>query len=120
MGDRIDPSELTIEIWTQLGIARDAIETLGGRNTYEELQALQQMLHGDPSHRRVGLLTSAWHLPRAIRLGRDAGLPDLVPVAADHRQQVDAPSFIDFIPSADSLARFDSCQREYLAWFVNR
>jgi uncharacterized SAM-binding protein YcdF (DUF218 family) len=98
-GDRVDPSQLTIEIWTQLGIDRDTIETLGGRNTFEELQALQQMLEGDASHGRVGLLTSAWHLPRAIRLGRAAGLHDLVPVAADHLQQADAPNFVDFIPS---------------------
>lgn len=108
------------EIWTQLGIPPTAIVQLQGVNTYAEIQSLKRLLQRGQTGRRVGLLTSAWHLPRAMRLARAAGLPQLVPVAADHEEHVEPRPLWQWIPSADSLERLERVQRELLARLVAR
>lgn len=122
------PAEQTQEIWMQLGIPHSAIETLPGTNTFAEMQGLKQRLQAEAAARadvteppsRVGLLTSAWHLPRAMRLARAAGLEELTPVAADHEQRAATSPFWEYLPSARNLVRLERCQREFLAGLVNR
>ncbi len=117
------PAEQTFEIWTKLGIPPEDIEMLPGINTYAELQSLKQRLNSADSNdrlARIGLLTSAWHLPRAMRLARAAGLKQLVPVAADHKQRLAPHMFWDYIPSAKNLLRLERCQRELMARWVSR
>ena len=117
---RPGPAQETVEIWTQLGIPASDISTLPGLNTYQEMLALKPALDADWSGRRVGLLTSATHLPRALRLAADQGLTDLIPLAADHRW-VDRPKSIqECLPSAAALAQFTRCQKEFLARLVSR
>lgn len=122
------PAQQTTEIWTGLGIPVSKIETLPGINTYAEMQALKKRIADDPALAnemsvappRVGLLTSAWHLPRALRLARAAGLTTLIPVAADHKQRI-APRLVwDYIPSANNFLRLERCQRELMARLVAR
>ena len=133
-------AQQTCEIWTALGIPSHAIETLPGANTFAEMQSLRQRMDEQPSTPqpttpqptiqsgvseaegplRVGLLTSAWHLPRAMRLARAAGLPDVVPVAADHMRRGEPPALWDYLPSADNLLRLETCQREFMAAWVGR
>ncbi len=57
----------TVEIWTKLGIDSAAIRSIGGRNTFEEMQQVKEIWSELPG-KKVGLLTSALHLPRAVRL----------------------------------------------------
>ncbi len=128
IGKGSTPAEQTTEIWTALGIPVSEIETLPGANTHAELQALKQRLakvsapprETNKAHPRIGLLTSAWHLPRAMRLARAAGLKELVPVAADHRLRVDPRPFWNYLPSANNFLRLERCQREFMASLVNR
>ncbi len=114
----LNPSNQTIELWTKLGVPREKILVVGGRNTFEELQDLKKnwkQIDGD----RVGLITSALHLPRAMRLARSQSL-DLLPMAADYTV-TDAPwVFLDFIPNAGGLTRLAALQHELMASFVNR
>ncbi|MCC6510822.1 MAG: YdcF family protein [Pirellulaceae bacterium] len=113
-----DPSDQTVEIWTKLAIPRTAIEQLGGRNTYEEMQQLKQIwprLDG----KKVGLLTSALHLPRAVRLAQAQGLK-LIPIAADVRTAVDDWGLLNFIPGAGNFCELSSTQHEIMAGFVSR
>ncbi len=70
-GEGPSPAEQSTEVLRRLGIPPEAIETLLGRNTAEEMISLGSRF-ADLS-RRVGLLTSAWHLPRAMRLARRNG-----------------------------------------------
>lgn len=113
------PSDHTIEIWTALGIPRDKIETLEGRNTFEEIQSLKA-LSEKQELARVGLLTSANHLPRAIRLAEHVGMSDLIPIAADHDYSTKPKRFTDYLPNIDSLNNFTSSYHEILAGFVKR
>lgn len=127
-GKGSSPAQQTTEIWTGLGIPVSNIETLPGINTYEEIQALKKRIADDSALAnetsvappRVGLLTSAWHLPRALRLARAAGLTTLIPVAADHKQQIAPRPLWSFIPSANNFLRLERCQRELMARLVAR
>ncbi len=111
--------EQTIEIWQKLGIDPSQIGQLNGINTYQEIQSIKQLQQELPGQ-RIGLLTSAYHLPRALRLARSAGMHDLVPVAADYQVTVESFSFVDLIPSAHAFDQVARCQHEFMAAIVGR
>jgi uncharacterized SAM-binding protein YcdF (DUF218 family) len=116
--DTSSPREHTIELWTQLKIPEEAIGSLQGQNTFQELQSLKQIydqFHGG----RVGILTSAMHLPRAMRLAKAQGL-EVVPLAADHIASSQPFTYLDFIPSAGPLNLLAACQHEFMAWLAGR
>jgi uncharacterized SAM-binding protein YcdF (DUF218 family) len=113
------PSEEAIEIWTALGIPREAMASIRGANTFQEIRSLKQLMP-ELEDQRVGLLTSAYHLPRAMRLARAQGLHNLIPVAADYQASNAAPRLLDMIPNAASLAQWSRCQHEFMAWLVGR
>lgn len=117
--DQRSASEQTVEIWTRLGIPAQAIQTLEGHNTFQEIQSLKRALPS-MSGERVGLLTSAWHLPRAMRLARAQGLTTVIPVAADYQMQTTPRSFLEMLPVAGNLTRLAQCQHELLARLVAR
>jgi uncharacterized SAM-binding protein YcdF (DUF218 family) len=114
----ISPAAQTIEIWTSLGIPRDAIMTLGGQNTAAELAELKR-IGPQLAGKRVGLLTSGDHLPRAMRLARAQEL-ELVPVAANVKWSPEPWNLLDFIPQAGNLAQLAALQHEIMASFVRR
>ncbi len=116
--DRSSPRDHTIQLWTQLKIPEEAIGSLQGKNTSEEIQSLKNIFEQFQGG-RVGLLTSALHLPRAMRLAKAQGL-DVVPLAADHISSVQSLNYLDFIPSAGPLNLLAACQHEFMAWFVGR
>ena len=116
--DSSSPREHTIQIWTQLNIPEEAIGSLNGQNTYQELQSLKNIFDQFQGG-RVGILTSVLHLPRAMRLAKAQGI-DVVPLAADHISSSQPLTFLDFIPSAGPLSLLAACQHEFMAWFVGR
>lgn len=113
-----NPADQTVEIWTQLAIPTEAIRTLGGRNTFEEMIELKRIWR-DLSGQRVGLLSSANHLPRAVRLAKAQGL-DVVPIAADVRTVINNWGLLNFIPHAGNFDELASAQHEIMAAFVSR
>ena len=113
-----DPSDQTIEIWTSLDIPRSAIVKLGGRNTSEEIAQVKEAWP-QWAGQRVGLITSANHLPRAMRLARAQGL-DLIPVAAEVSWSQGSWTLLDFIPSAGNLASLAGSQHEIMAYVAKR
>ncbi len=77
----------TRTIWQELAIPAAAIVVVENtRTTREEAVAAEQLIR-ERGWRRVGLVTSAWHLRRATRLFTFEALPQvtIVPLAADHR-----------------------------------
>ena len=80
-----DPAELGREILMSLGVPRDRIFRCGGQNTIAEMRNLAAYLptftsnSADP--RPIGLITNAFHLPRAMRLAKTLEL-DFVPIPA--------------------------------------
>jgi uncharacterized SAM-binding protein YcdF (DUF218 family) len=66
--DGLDPAEEAFTMLKSLGIPEESIELLAGRNTSEEMDLLGKS-YGN-SDQRIGLITSAWHLPRALLLAQ--------------------------------------------------
>lgn len=78
-----DGTMATAQLWQELGVPPEAIIALDDtRTTKEEGHAIAQAAR-ERGWRRIGLVTSAWHMRRAERVCRSAGL-DVVPLAADH------------------------------------
>ncbi len=118
--ERKSPSVMTNEIWTALGIEEDRILQLPGRNTYEEMQSIEAAFNdGRLTGSRVGILTSATHLPRAMRLARSRNL-DLIPLAADFRVSTQPTTFMDYLPSDHSIRLVTTAQHEFLAAIFRR
>jgi uncharacterized SAM-binding protein YcdF (DUF218 family) len=83
LSSSFDGTVATTQLWRELGVHDAAIVALGEtRTTRQEAVELARAAraHG---WRRIGLVTSAWHMRRAERLCRAAGV-DVVPLAADH------------------------------------
>lgn len=81
-GRDVSYAEATKRFWVELGVPSEAIVTVTGpRTTSEEVRALKELIPSS-GWRRVGVLTSAWHLRRAMRLCRRAGI-DASPLPAD-------------------------------------
>jgi len=80
-----DPAEVGRDILRSLGVPPDRIFRCGGQNTISEMQHLAVQLPtfnfdaDDP--KPIGLITSAFHLPRAMRLARSQQL-EFVPIPA--------------------------------------
>lgn len=117
---RKNPAETAAAVLKGLGLPPEVITQIGGRNTSEEMKLLGQRFGADPSA-RVGLLTSAWHLPRACRLAARQGLHP-VPIPADFLTGPAVPSLRGFslLPSADALRVTSLAFKEYLARVVGR
>jgi uncharacterized SAM-binding protein YcdF (DUF218 family) len=96
-----------------LGIARERILKIeNGRDTEEEAQAVRRLAGTS----RVAVVTSAWHLPRAVALFRSAGI-DPVPCPADFTfHPDDAVHFHDFLWEIESLERSTWAMRERIGY----
>jgi uncharacterized SAM-binding protein YcdF (DUF218 family) len=121
LGSDVDlhPREEAIEILAGLGIARDNLFELEGKNTFQEMQNLKVWLAENPDQQRIGVLSSAWHLPRVIRLAESNGL-ELIPVPADFLSQPyeASPNFL--IPSSAAMETTRAALKEYLAGWLGR
>lgn len=117
--NRPHPGEVTKQLWMRLGIPEASIQVLGGPNTFAEFQELKATL-GNGENRRIGVLSSAFHIPRVMRLANSSGL-QVIPIAADHRHDPEAPiRFQSFMPSDDAMVSMRLALKEYLAAIVNR
>ncbi|OGT50722.1 MAG: hypothetical protein A3E84_00375 [Gammaproteobacteria bacterium RIFCSPHIGHO2_12_FULL_42_13] len=84
----------------------------GSRNTYEEALYLKKTLKNQP----FILVTSAYHMPRSMRLFTKLGMQP-IPAPTQYFNFQETP-FLWFIPSSDNLAVSDAAIHEYLgiAW----
>lgn len=115
----LDPREESKNCLVALGVAEKDISTLSGANTYQEMQYLKEWIDGQTSAPRLGILTSAWHLPRAMRLAEARGI-DAIPVPSDFRSQFLVPSVGMVVPTAANLDISTAAVKEYLAGLVKR
>ena len=100
------------------GIAAERVTAeTGARNTAGHAPRLKPLLG---ERRRVVLVTTAWHMPRAMGVFRAHGY---APIAAPTDYQVDhgRPFHpLDLLPSADSLSDSADAFHEYLGmgWYA--
>ena len=110
---KIDLTEATSRLWMQMGVPAEAILRLPGpRNSAQEVEAYATLVR-ERGWERVALVTSAWHLPRALALCRGHGLaPD--PLAADFRAGRRPGSVLGLIPKGWSFADVEAATWEYV------
>lgn len=123
--DEPGPADLAEELLISFGVPASAITQVPGRNTSEEMKSLREVLAGLPvtvegGAPRVGLVTSAYHMPRALRLARGEGL-ELVPLpVAYHGGGAPIGWSRGLVPTADAMADITACWKEWLAATVGR
>lgn len=115
---KYDPSEQTRQIWKELGIPEDAIFELPGQNTWSEMAALKE--HPEWwKGKRCGLLTSAFHMPRALKLAERAGV-QVSPIGADYRAGKGPFIISDLVPDVGHLERLQIIIKEWIGMTVGR
>lgn len=80
-------------------------------NTRDEARAVAEMMkaHG---WKKVIVVTTAWHMPRAARVFRNAGV-DLIPFPVDFRSDgARALVAVDFLPKSEALQMTETALRE--------
>ena len=117
------------ELLVSLGVPRDKIIRLPARNTHDEVQVLVSYIQGgsmanaggvhSQGPRSLGLITNAFHMPRALRLAREQGL-DATPLPAGHYSNVRPWKPSHLIPTAESVMLNSLLLKEALAWIVGR
>ena len=101
-GER-DLARETAHIWRDLGVPRNAIEELPGPiNTVQEIEAYRDLCRAR-GWTNVALVSSAWHLPRALRMCRTAGLT-VTPIGADWRGNSTPLSALTLVPTGSGAA----------------
>ncbi len=117
----LHPREEAKLILIGLGIPSDAIILLEGENTSQEMNSLKDWIpkNIESSQPRIGLITSAWHLKRALRLASSQGL-HFQPIPSNF---ISGPVNLSphwIVPSGDDLATTGRIVKEYLAAIVKR
>ncbi len=118
-GDR-DLAQETRALWLSLGVPDSAIRVVDVpcRNTREEIAAYRA-LRDRERWSRVGLLTSAWHLPRALALARKAGL-EVTPLPCDHLGRPHPFHPQDLVPQLEGLRRTQTALWEMVGRSLGR
>lgn len=109
----------TRALWAEMGVPPTAVVTLPGpHNTATEITALAA--HAAASGwQRVGLVTSAWHLRRAMQLADRAGFA-AVPIPADARGGVAPWSAVTLIPTGSGFYQVGFATKEWLGAAIGR
>ena len=113
------PREESVEILNGLGVPSKALLQMQGINTSEEMANLRRWLDENPPQGRVGVLTSAWHLPRVMRLAKANGV-EVEPLPANFLSGPFKPSPQLVIPGSYQLLVTNKMCKEYLARWVGR
>ena len=88
------------------------------RNTAENAMLAKQLADPKPGERWL-LVTSAWHMPRAMGLFRKAGF-DVEAWPVDYRTAGPGDAWILFSSPVEGLRRLDFVVKEWVGLLVNR
>lgn len=120
---KMDEAQASRRLLIDLGVKPSAIETYGGRNTSEEMSAIGEELG---SATEIGIITSAWHLPRAMALAKRSSI-QAIPLPSDFnsgpidRQPTPLGKILlRCIPNQSALSTNSRVLREYLGRLVQR
>ena len=111
-GER-DYSAEASALWRDMGVPDDAILRVPGvRNTSEEVAAYTRLV-AERGWKRIGIVTSARHLPRALALCRRHGLT-AEPLPTDFRSEPPPSSLFLLVPEGEAFADVEDATWEYL------
>jgi uncharacterized SAM-binding protein YcdF (DUF218 family) len=118
-GDDRSLAHDTRDLLAGLGVPESHVRELPGpRNTSEEMRAFAELAKSE-GWQHLGVITSAWHMRRALGLARAAGL-DLTPIPADFRGGSIDVNLIELLPSAQGAYFSRLAIWEYLGRAVGR
>ena len=87
-GKRRDIARDTADLWAAVGVPQSAIRRIpGGLVTSTEIASYEALIRSE-GWGRVGLISSAWHLPRALRKAKQLNLNEgveIVPIGCDYQ-----------------------------------
>jgi len=107
------------EILDVIGVPHRAVFREGmSRNTYQNAEYSANMLKGKGVG-KILLVTSAFHMPRAVPLFERQGF-EVVPAPTDYQRLVMDPAIPAWLPTIDALHRTTIALREYVAIMVYR
>jgi uncharacterized SAM-binding protein YcdF (DUF218 family) len=115
----LHPRDEAEEILIGFGVPKEAILRMAGENTSQEMANLKSWLEKSGASGRLGIVSSAWHLPRVMRLAEFNEL-DVVPIPANFLSMPTTPSPDMMVPSAVNLMVTAKACKEYLAGLVGR
>jgi uncharacterized SAM-binding protein YcdF (DUF218 family) len=115
----VDLTQPTLEIWRELGVPESAVRRIPQpKNTSQEIAAYKEMIARE-GWKRIGIVSSAWHLPRIMRLARKAGI-EATPLAADHRAAIPPFHPLMLIPQFSAANRVQRACWELVGMAVGR
>lgn len=110
-------AEAMREVLLAMGVPADRIVLeAGSLNTIDNIREVHALVGSN----RIALVTSGHHMPRALRLARQANL-NVEAFPADWRiVRVAQPPWLTFMPSVDAMSNATIALREYLALAFDR
>lgn len=117
---RTREAEVIRQLLVELGVPGSAIQIgITSRNTYENAVETKALAQEQPFATAL-LVTSAWHMPRALAVFTKAGIP-VAPAPCDFRAD-DAltGTILDWLPHAEAFAMTSGALREWLGYYVYR
>jgi len=109
----------TRQLWRELGIGGEHIVMLSTpQDTGAEIRALKELI-AQRGWTKIGLVSSAWHLPRALRLCARHGVA-VTPLPADWRGSPPPFSLYWVIPQAQGFHGVNTACWEWLGMLVGR
>ena len=117
--ERTTATERASAFFQSFGVAPSRIVLEGkSRTTYENATLSYEILQPKPGERWL-LVTSAWHLPRAVGCFRVVGF-DVVPWPVDYRTSGEYDLLRMFGSFPEGLSRFDRMTKEYVGLLAYR
>lgn len=111
--------QVVARLWASLGVPPEHIVLVEGpKSTQEEVEAYRRLIE-EKGWRRVGLLTSAWHMRRALRHCRRLGV-EVVAIPCDVRGEPPRWRWRQLLPSAGALENTSVAWQEGLALLAGR
>ena len=122
--DPHDASLIATELLEKLGVPRNRILRIPARNTAEEIKSIRHLIDNPPpgfatTPGEVGLVTSAFHMPRAMRLAEAAQF-ELVPLPSGHHASHKSWSPVALVPNSEAVDGNSLIAKELLAKLVGR
>jgi len=118
-GDARPEAQLMRETLLVMGVpGRDMLLEGASRDTHDNALYTAVVLNGK-GVRKILLVTSAFHMRRAVALFEAQGF-EVVPTPTDYQRLVAAPVLPRWLPSVDDLARTTIALREYVGFWVYR
>ena len=114
-----DHSEQTAELLNAIGVQGiEIIRVPEPMNTSQEIRAIKPIIT-TAQWQRVGVISSAWHLRRIMKLAEQNNI-QLIPIPADIRGSWIDKSAHNLIPQADGIMATQLALKEYLGALVGR